>query len=149
LAQYFARLGNAWVSSSHGESFGQASPESPQVFTVTLLAVRTITRLSSYGSVGWPLQRPSRRSLAWANWLTGGGHDVRARVSYPNDWDDLRRRVYARDGYGCGNCGAAGVELHAHHIVPLSRGGTNNMTNLTTLCATCHGRLHPHMRDLS
>ena len=71
----------------------------------------------------------------------------RAIVGYPDDWNDLRHAVYRRDGYACGNCGESDVELHAHHIVPLSRGGSNAMSNLTTLCVDCHILLHPHMRD--
>lgn len=66
--------------------------------------------------------------------------------AYPDDWDELRHRVYRRDNYSCVNCGARDVELHAHHIVPLSRGGTNNVSNIITLCRDCHQRLHPHMR---
>lgn len=64
---------------------------------------------------------------------------------YPDNWTDLSREVKARDGYECGNCGST-HNLHAHHIVPLSRGGTNQFSNLRTLCENCHGTLHPHMR---
>jgi 5-methylcytosine-specific restriction endonuclease McrA len=81
-----------------------------------------------------------------AKWQQFRARRHQPRFNYPDDWDDLRRIVYARDGYRCMNCGASGVELHAHHIVPLSRGGTNNLTNLTTLCERCHTLLHPHMR---
>jgi 5-methylcytosine-specific restriction endonuclease McrA len=27
------------------------------------------------------------------------------------------------------------------------KGGTNNLSNLRTLCNSCHEKLHPHMRD--
>mgnify|MGYP002760246465 CR=1 FL=1 len=69
---------------------------------------------------------------------------------YPPDWDALRRQVYKRDNYECQNCGIRGgkngsAELHAHHIVPLSSGGNNVISNLTTLCRTCHVKIHPHM----
>ncbi|MFC4540480.1 HNH endonuclease [Halosolutus amylolyticus] len=69
---------------------------------------------------------------------------------YPENWDILRRQAYKRDEYRCRNCGAGGgphgnVELHAHHIVPLSCGGTNALSNLSTLCSTCHGLIHDHM----
>lgn len=67
--------------------------------------------------------------------------------SYPSDWDSRRRRVYRRDGYSCQNCGAyggphGGAELHAHHIVPKSKGGTDNLGNLRTLCKHCHNAIH-------
>lgn len=54
--------------------------------------------------------------------------------------------VYQRDNYRCQNCGAKqvdeSVELHAHHIVPLSDGGTNKSSNLKTLCSDCHKAIH-------
>jgi formamidopyrimidine-DNA glycosylase len=34
------------------------------------------------------------------------------------------------------------LELHVHHFVPLSEGGSNDPTNLTTICADCHRRMH-------
>lgn len=41
----------------------------------------------------------------------------------------------------CGNCDA--VEgLHIHHIVPLSFGGSNRLSNLVRLCTGCHSKAH-------
>jgi len=66
---------------------------------------------------------------------------------YPDDWDSRRRKVYKRDGYACQNCGARGgsngnTELHAHHIVPKSKGGTHKKQNLITVCRDCHAAIH-------
>jgi 5-methylcytosine-specific restriction endonuclease McrA len=78
-----------------------------------------------------------------------GRHSTYSRTTnsnqYPLDWDELRRRVYERDNHTCSNCGRSGVALHAHHIVPLSRGGSNSINNLKTLCEDCHKLIHPHM----
>lgn len=68
---------------------------------------------------------------------------------YPPDWEDRRRRVYQRDEYQCQRCGARGgpygdLELHCHHIVPISEGGSHALTNLTTLCWRCHDAVHDH-----
>ncbi|MBX0296575.1 MULTISPECIES: HNH endonuclease [Halobacteriales] len=71
---------------------------------------------------------------------------------YPPDWDARRRTVYERDDWTCTNCGRKsgphagddGVRLHAHHIVPHSAGGSNRLSNLTTLCEPCHAELHGH-----
>jgi len=68
-------------------------------------------------------------------------------TEYPADWDEIRHSVLARDGYTCGNCGINSGPFHVHHIVPLSKGGTNNMGNLRTLCENCHKDIHPHMRQ--
>jgi len=61
---------------------------------------------------------------------------------YGWNWRALSRAVKERDGWRCVRCGASGVELHAHHIVPLSRGGSNDMSNLVTLCRACHEAEH-------
>jgi 5-methylcytosine-specific restriction endonuclease McrA len=72
--------------------------------------------------------------------------------AYPRNWDTLRRLVYARDRHRCTNCGRKGgrrVELHAHHVIPLSRGGTNTLDNLVTLCRDCHRLAHRRRPPLS
>lgn len=66
---------------------------------------------------------------------------------YPTDWDTRRKQVYKRDSYKCQNCGRAGgvhgnAELHAHHIVPKSNGGTHKKSNLKTVCRECHNAIH-------
>ena len=61
---------------------------------------------------------------------------------YPDDWDRIRKRVYERDNYTCQGCGETDTELHAHHIVPKSDGGSDRMDNLLTLCKPCHERIH-------
>lgn len=67
--------------------------------------------------------------------------------SRPANWDSIRKRVYKADNYTCQNCGTKGgplgsSELHAHHGVPLKKGGTNKMSNLTTYCRDCHHAIH-------
>ena len=64
---------------------------------------------------------------------------------YPDNWESLRSSALSRDGHRCGNCGSTN-NLHVHHIVPMSKGGSNILSNLRTLCEDCHARLHPHMR---
>jgi hypothetical protein len=67
--------------------------------------------------------------------------------NYPEDWDSRRKSVYQRDNYICQNCGRKGgssgdAELHAHHIVPKSKGGTHKPSNLVTVCKKCHKAIH-------
>ena len=69
------------------------------------------------------------------------------RKDYPPDWGNRRKEVYLNDNYRCQNCGAKGGRdgnaiLHAHHIVPKSQGGSHDISNLTTLCESCHQRAH-------
>jgi hypothetical protein len=67
--------------------------------------------------------------------------------NYPSDWDRRRKEVYERDNYTCQNCGVQGgpygnAELHAHHGVPKSKGGTHRKSNLITYCKQCHDAIH-------
>lgn len=56
---------------------------------------------------------------------------------YVSKWESIRSRVFARDGYACTYCGSA-ENLHCDHIVPKSRGGADDESNLTTACAHCN-----------
>ena len=69
-----------------------------------------------------------------------------ARRSRPADgtaaWFRLRRFVFDRDRHRCQSCGGAGW-LECHHRVPVSEGGAElDPANLTTICRSCHIRLH-------
>lgn len=50
----------------------------------------------------------------------------------------IRRTVFARDRYCCKCCGDD-QELEIDHIIPYSRGGSNDISNLQTLCRYCNG----------
>ena len=56
----------------------------------------------------------------------------------------LRHEVFRRDGYRCKECGATNKEttLEIDHIVPVSKGGRNNLSNLQTLCKACNRAKH-------
>lgn len=63
-------------------------------------------------------------------------------LDYPDNWDDIARAIRKRDSNSCQSCGNEDDTLHVHHIVPLGAGGSNARSNLITLCASCHGRVH-------
>ncbi|WP_425300163.1 HNH endonuclease [Nocardia flavorosea] len=58
----------------------------------------------------------------------------------PTGWARLRARTYYRDGRQCVGCGRALklTEARCDHIVPWSKGGTDELSNLQTLCVPCH-----------
>lgn len=67
---------------------------------------------------------------------------------YPPDWDDRRNAALHHYRYRCARCGRRDGNvntgsLHVHHYVPLSSGGTNELSNLMPLCGDCHSLMHP------
>jgi len=61
----------------------------------------------------------------------GGGS---RRIPVPQD---VRWTVFQRDGYQCGHCGST-VDLTIDHIQPVIWGGSNDPSNLQTLCRSCN-----------
>ena len=62
----------------------------------------------------------------------------------------LRVQILARDGYRCRMCGRTQevVALHIDHVVALADGGTDEESNLATLCAECNlGKAAYRFRD--
>ena len=47
----------------------------------------------------------------------------------------------------CSTCGGKD-DLELHHIVPVSKGGTNDYYNLIYLCHSCHMKLHHNLYDV-
>ena len=68
-------------------------------------------------------------------------------ADYPGDWADVARRIRRRDGYKCMVCSATDTTLDVHHIVYLSHHGTNQQSNLVTLCRKCHETEHKRVFD--
>lgn len=62
-----------------------------------------------------------------------------------NSWGKQRMRVLVRDNFSCQHKGCRVAylsQLSVHHIVPKCQGGSDNLSNLTTLCRRCHEALH-------
>ena len=56
-----------------------------------------------------------------------------------------RQNVLMRDNYTCQICGATvkdGAKLEIDHIIPYSKGGTNDESNLQVLCQRCNREKH-------
>lgn len=51
-----------------------------------------------------------------------------------------RIAVFRRDGFKCSYCGNSPEVLHLDHIVPLAKGGTDEISNLTVCCARCNSK---------
>jgi len=52
----------------------------------------------------------------------------------------IRHEVFKKDKYHCIECGATNKKavLHIDHIIPVSKGGTDELDNLQTLCESCN-----------
>lgn len=59
-----------------------------------------------------------------------------------NEWAQLRSQVFARDDFTCAYCGERGGRLECDHVIPVSRGGSNDLENLATACFACNRSKH-------
>ena len=53
---------------------------------------------------------------------------------------DLREQILRRANGRCENCGESTKYLQIDHKVPVSRGGTNDPSNLQVLCPSCNAK---------
>ena len=58
------------------------------------------------------------------------------------DFYNVKSAVLNRDNYTCQICGEKDTRLEVHHIQFRSKGGSNRMDNLVTLCRNCHKQIH-------
>lgn len=72
----------------------------------------------------------------WQLWSTA---ETRMRSQFKRQKKRLRAALITRDGAVCSDCPAS-LDLTIDHIRPLSRGGTNDPTNLRLLCRSCNSR---------
>lgn len=68
------------------------------------------------------------------------------QYDYGSNWKQLSEECRRRYGYICQKCKRSflhnKLSLHAHHIIPLSKGGRNVLSNLIALCEDCHSKEH-------
>ena len=57
-------------------------------------------------------------------------------------YDNIKAYILTRDNYICQCCKTKKGTLHVHHIVYRSQGGSDDTSNLVTLCENCHKKLH-------
>jgi 5-methylcytosine-specific restriction endonuclease McrA len=55
-------------------------------------------------------------------------------------WQKKRARIKARDGHACVRCGSTSG-LAVHHILKARFGGSDDDSNLVTVCSRCHALL--------
>lgn len=54
------------------------------------------------------------------------------------EWYRIRKVVFDRDNYTCQYCGKRGCMLEVDHVIPFSKGGSYELSNLVTACRKCN-----------
>lgn len=53
-------------------------------------------------------------------------------------WKKISKQILKRDNYTCNYCNQVGGILEIDHIMPITKGGTNDFHNLITSCRKCN-----------
>ena len=67
---------------------------------------------------------------------------------YPFNWNEIRKEVYKRDGWVCQECGIHchnRKQIQCHHIDYDT--SNNALSNLITLCSSCHAKTNFNRED--
>ncbi len=107
---------------------------------------------SERGQSWQPYQQPFRQPRSGPIYTPSG---IIPDSSYAANWPELRQWVLQRDGHQCTNTTTDAYgnsyrcpnrsNLQIDHILPKSKGGSDYVQNLRTLCERCHSQRHPHM----
>jgi hypothetical protein len=71
-------------------------------------------------------------------WVIVGWHRLYGVGGRPHVPDVVRLELWLRDGWSCRNCDARCGDLQVDHIIPLSRGGSEDLDNFQWLCGWCN-----------
>lgn len=74
-----------------------------------------------------------KRQYGYKKRFSGGSHTL-------GEWDLLKKQY----NYTCPSCGKKEpeIKLTEDHIIPLSKGGSNNIENIQPLCKSCNSKKH-------
>ncbi len=85
---------------------------------------------------GWKIDVRGDGYVTLTSLEKGEARGVRKAIS-----ERIRYQVFSRDNFRCRTCGRSvddGVKLTVDHIRPVDWGGTNEISNLLTLCDECN-----------
>ena len=73
--------------------------------------------------------KPTQSIEPKKNWGSGRGG---------RPWRRLKAKIHLRDLYTCKRCGLVTMSLELDHIINIAQGGTDDESNLQSLCPPCH-----------
>ena len=93
------------------------------------------------------------------SWIDGRSYTKRSFRG--TDWEEIRKKVYERDGYTCQLCSVKCISrrdmtdktsyrlIQCHHIKDFESEVDNDLNNLITLCVSCHAGIHQNGGDVN
>ena len=86
---------------------------------------------------GWRQPRCDAEIAIWnqRGWMPSELPPLRPPIHV---WKKTRIRIFERDSYTCAYCGQVGGQLECDHVIPISRNGSNDDSNLVTSCKRCN-----------
>lgn len=123
---------------------------------LTMVPVRRALRLVIEGKA--EVVEADRHEVIRSEWLTLPRPSIIRLVKFVHVPRRFRRQVtntflFARDNYSCQYCQRNQAQLRPRecltrdHLVPLSRGGGNEWTNVVTACSSCNTRKGNHLPE--
>lgn len=82
------------------------------------------------------LYNTTLQEMRWRQTRQGNAEYERSKMN-----NSVRYDILKRDRFKCVICGRSakdGVKLHVDHIIPVSKGGKTEYSNLRTLCDACN-----------
>lgn len=86
----------------------------------------------------WAEDNPAKVSIAKAD--NRRKRRVARHASPGNFTTEEFEELCERYGNKCLGCGGTGIKLEADHVVPLTKGGLDNISNIQPLCGSCNRR---------
>lgn len=88
-----------------------------------------MSKLNTLKSQAKMLEALPVQQVSGAQWGSGRGG---------RPWRRIRERILKRDQYTCRSCGVVTQELEVDHIINVAEGGSDDDSNLQSLCVPCH-----------
>jgi len=78
----------------------------------------------------------------------GGISEEYKKDKTSKEWKEKRLEVYTRDNFTCQSCGKTETKLDAHHIIPWRISYDDSISNLISLCPSCHKTIEEQWKNV-